>query len=141
MPGPNLGRSHLPLEHLARMPIEELAIGLTRLASKNRDLRATQAVVAVAIIELVAKTLADAEDVVRRDGYVTEIEEPVQIAAEQQACPAIAPTNSADLFDHRRKVWSTVHLAEAVPREPCGQALESFEEPKPGNRLERSPTR
>src|SRR5882724_451723 len=60
----------LPLEQLRRMPLEQFPVRPQRRVLRQLDLRSVQSVVALPILELLAKPLPDLEDVVRRDRHV-----------------------------------------------------------------------
>jgi hypothetical protein len=50
---------------------------------------------------------------------------------------AIVATQADDPVNHRVEVRSTIHLTEAIPRQPSREAFESLEESKSSNPLVR----
>ena len=49
--------------------------------------------------------------------------------------PSIISTQPTDSVDHGFEIRGTVHVPEAIPRQPRGQPFESFKEPKACNRF------
>src|SRR5450756_1391170 len=72
-------------EHLGRVAVEQLRIGLVDERARHGDGAAGDALVLAAVMEVVGEVVADAKTVVGRDGDVAGVVETVDIGAQQQA--------------------------------------------------------
>ena len=72
-------------ENLLSVPVKKFLVGLPAFIYGNRDLGTVETIVASSVLELIAKAVTDAKDVIRCDCYISEVIKAMQITAKQQA--------------------------------------------------------